>query len=65
MEVARRIVAGHVLETGIPIPPRRRGYIAALKALWVDESVFLPVDIDSASKLAWQAPGTGNYKLRQ
>jgi hypothetical protein len=54
-----------VIESGLPIPPRRQGYVAVMHKMEIGDSVLLPVDSDSATRLAYQALGSGNYTTRK
>lgn len=59
------------IETGIPIPPPKRGHGAAsdvtetLRKLNVGDSVLLPTQQKVAMKSARYALGNGNYTSRQ
>jgi hypothetical protein len=54
-----------VIESGLPIPPRRQGYVAVMHKMEIGDSVFLPVCVETANKVAHRILGKGNYTTRK
>lgn len=54
-----------VIESGVPLPTRRKGYYALLRRMKRNQSLFMPETQDYVNALAWQIFGKGAYQTKK